>query len=599
MFGGRDAKAKSLMVVASILLMSGSVILGTAISASAAAGKTVTPTITPNTGLTNGETVTMTASGLTPGSIGNIIECNSDPNQPTVHDGGVVNSDIPVSCTAPSFSALVSVSTKGAISGTFKVVQGTNGPPCGPAPSVVTCPATDSKGKSPTVDAAAYPCPPTAAEQAIGDVCTLAYGDEANDAAQGNILFGTEAPPGTTTTTIAGATTTTGAGTTTTGAGATTTTVAGTTTTEGATTTTAASGTTTTVAATTTTEGATTTTEGATTTTEGATTTTEGATTTTTSTTAPVPSAKITGPYELYCPKTPVGDIALNGAVTSATLSPANPSAGQAFSVNGYQTVVNLPQSLASAAAALGSTLAGTATAQLDVFPTTAATPATFKPPAITFNVPIPSPVPSDGVPLSLPSTADNLPGFTASSPNFIVAEDSSASLTLMVSGAPLSLVCTAYPNNSIATSGITTTPPSGSPLDPVIAIAGTGATAPTPTTTPTTAPSTSGSGGSGGSGAVPAASKALAFTGVGPGIGVLGVIGGVLILLGFALLVLVDAPRRALASLALVGNRAKNNHRRAGEQNHNPNQLWVTTGNLPHEAGRIAKRTGRWFLGR
>ncbi len=201
-------------------------------------------------------------------------------------------------------------------------------------------------------------------------------------------------------------------------------------------------------------------------------------------TTTTAPSAKITGPYELYCPKTPVGDIALNGAVTSATLSPANPSAGQAFSVNGYQTVVNLPQSLASAAAALGSTLAGTATAQLDVFPTTAATPATVKPPAITFNVPIPSPVPSSGVPLSLPSTADDVSGFTASSPNFIVAEDSSASLTLMVSGAPLSLVCTAYPYNAIATSGITTTPPTGSPIDPVIAIASSGSPAPTTTTT-------------------------------------------------------------------------------------------------------------------
>ena len=67
------------------------------------------------------------------------------------------------------------------------------------------------------------------------------------------------------------------------------------------------------------------------------------------------------------------------------------------------------------------------------------------------------------------------------------------------------------------------------------------------------------------------------------------------LILLGFALLVLVDAPRRAMASLALVGNRAKSGLWRADDEN----QLWATTSNLPHEAGRIAKRTGRWFLGR
>ena len=581
------------MVVASILLMSGSVIFGTAMSASAAAGKTVTPTITPNHGLTNGESVTMTASGLTAGSIGNIIECNSDAKQPTVHDGGVVNSDIPVSCTAPSFSALVSVTAKGTISGTIKVVQGTNGPPCGPAPSVVTCPATDSNGKSPTADAALYPCPPTAAQQAIGDVCTLAYGDEANDAAQGNILFGTEAPPSATTTTGAGATSTTGAGTTTTGAGATTTTA-------GATTTTVTGATTTTEGATTTTEGATTTTEGATTTTEGATTTTEGATTTTvgatTTTTTPAPSATITGPYELYCPGTPVGNIALNGAVTSATLSPAAPTAGQAFSVTGYQTVVNLPASLASAAAALGPDLQGTATAQIDGFPASAVTPASIKPPAITFDVPIPSPVPSAGVPLSLPSTAATVPGFTAQSPNFIVAEDSSASLSLTVAGSALSLTCTAYPNDAIAQSGITTTPPTGSPIDPVIAIAGTGSPAPTVTTTTTTkAPATSGGGG----GAVTGSSKSLAFTGAGPGIGILGVIGGVLILLGFALLVLVDAPRRALASLAVVGKSSVWHTGQAGDQKHQ-NQLWATTGrNLPQDAGRIARRTGRWFLGR
>ncbi len=178
-------------------------IIGVASAASAAAGKTVTPTITPDTGLSNGATVTMTASGLTPASIGNIIECNSDAKQPTVHDGGVVNSDIPVSCTGPSFSKLVTVTAGGTISGTFTVVQGTNGPPCGPPPNVVTCPATDSGGGSPTTDAALYPCPPTPAQQAIGDVCTLSYGDEANDAASGNILFGSEAPPGTTPTTAA------------------------------------------------------------------------------------------------------------------------------------------------------------------------------------------------------------------------------------------------------------------------------------------------------------------------------------------------------------------------------------------------------------
>ena len=102
-------------------------------ASAATAGKTVTPTITPDTGLTNGESVTVTASGLTPASIGNLVECNSDAKeQPTVHDGGVVNSDIPVSCTAPSFSKLVTVTAGGTISGTFSVVRARTGPLAGP-----------------------------------------------------------------------------------------------------------------------------------------------------------------------------------------------------------------------------------------------------------------------------------------------------------------------------------------------------------------------------------------------------------------------------------------------------------------------------------
>jgi hypothetical protein len=105
-----------------------------------------------------------------------------------------------------------------------------------------------------------------------------------------------------------------------------------------------------------------------------------------------------------------------------------------------------------------------------------------------------------------------------------------------------------------------------------VIAVAGGGTTSTTsvaPVTTTTKAGSTSPTtGGSGGSGAKPvtASSSSLAFTGVGPGIGILGVIGGVLILLGFALLVLVDAPRRALSQLAFLGQPSTWRRGRAGD---------------------------------
>jgi hypothetical protein len=93
----------------------------------------------------------------------------------------------------------VATTATGTLSTTFKVVQGTVGPPCGPMPALLTCPATDSGGASPTADAALYPCPPTAAQQAIGDVCTLTYGDQAGDSGMGTILFAGETAPTSTT----------------------------------------------------------------------------------------------------------------------------------------------------------------------------------------------------------------------------------------------------------------------------------------------------------------------------------------------------------------------------------------------------------------
>ena len=345
---------------------------------------------------------------------------------------------------------------------TITVASSTN--PAGP---IKGC-TTSGVGKT---DAANFPCPPTTAQQAAGDFCVLAIGDQAGDRAVGSILFGTEVQP---TTTIAGATTTTGAGATTTTAGATTTTGGATTTTEGATTTTEGA-TTTTEGATTTTEGATTTTEGATTTTEGATTTTEGATTTTSGS-----GPGLTGAYELYCPGTPVGDIALNDVVTSASLSPSDPSSGQSFSVTGYSTTANLPASLAGAAAAISPMLSGSANTQIDA---SGATPAKTPEGPLNFNVTIPSPVPSGGVALTLPSTPATVSGFSATGGPITITEDSSASLTLNISGSALDLTCTAYPNDTITPSGITTETPSASSIAPVIATSG-GSTGPTTTTT-------------------------------------------------------------------------------------------------------------------
>jgi hypothetical protein len=434
-------------------------------------------------GMAAGDVVNVSGTGFSPGALASIVQCNSDTAQPVIF---FLGNDIPVSCSA---LALVTIPSKGAakgtLTGTHTLTTNTVGPPITgqPATCTMVVPSTTviagcTTSTNAATDAAMYPCPPTPAQQAAGFTCVLAIGDQAGDRAIGVVLFGSETLPSTTTTTTGGATTTTGATTSTTGAtttttGATTTTTQGTTTTTGATTTTTQGGTTTTTGATTTTtQGGTTTTtseapttttsEAPTTTTSEAptTTTSEGPTTTTTAvppsttTTAGGPATSLTGAYSLYCPGTPVGNVVLNDSMTVATLSPAAPTAGQTFSLTGYQTTTNLPASLASAASALGSSLMGTATAQIDA---AGATPATLTLPPINFNTPYPNPIPPSGVTLQLPSSPETVPGFTATSGQITIQQDSQATLSLMVGGTALALTCTAYPNDTITPSGITT----------------------------------------------------------------------------------------------------------------------------------------------
>ena len=280
-----------------------------------------------------------------------------------------------------------------------------------------------------------YPCPPTAAQQAAGDFCVLAIGDTAGDRSIGTVLYGSETLPGSST--IPPTTTPTTAPPTT-------------------------------------------------------------APPTTTATTAPpttappttAPETGLTGAYELYCPGTPVGNVVLNDVTTTAAITPSSPNSGDTFNVTNYQTIANVPTSLASAALALGNTtLSGSATTQLDV---TGATPATLSSGTINFSVPLVNPLPPDGITLDLPDPAGTLGPFTATSSTITVDEDTSASLTLEVSGNPLALTCTSYANNSVPT-GITTSTPTGSPINPVIAVAGgtTTTTTPPTTTPPTTTPPT------------------------------------------------------------------------------------------------------------
>jgi hypothetical protein len=192
-------------MLAGSMTIAGGVLLLTVVPAYAAASLTVTP----STGLTSGQTVNVTGSGFTDNSIGEVLECNTDAKQPTVALGSPLDKTVNVGCTPPNLSELVDTNASGSLTSTYSIISGTVGPPCGPSPAAATCPSTDSTGGNPQTDAAAYPCPPTAAQQAAGDTCELIYGDAQNESGSAPILIGAEtssSPPPTTASTTPTAT---------------------------------------------------------------------------------------------------------------------------------------------------------------------------------------------------------------------------------------------------------------------------------------------------------------------------------------------------------------------------------------------------------
>ena len=188
------------------------------------ASAAVSGTVVPNTGINNGDKVTVSGSGFTPG-FGALTLCNNDPGQPTVLVA-LANVQVPVGCTNP-VNVLVTIDGAGKVPATqFTVTTGTVGPPD---------PGTDSIGNPAATDAAKYPCPPTAAQINAGVMCVIGIGDLSGNRATVPITYAGQAAPTTTTTTPP----TTAASTTTTAKPATTTTVA-----QGATTTTVVTSTT-------------------------------------------------------------------------------------------------------------------------------------------------------------------------------------------------------------------------------------------------------------------------------------------------------------------------------------------------------------------
>ena len=279
-------------------------------------------------------------------------------------------------------------------------------------------------------------------------------------------------------------------------------------------------------------------------------------------------------PFEEYCPGTPVGDIALNNAVVTGSLSPASPASGQQFNLTNFQATINLPTSLAAAAAALGNTaITGSAVATVDV---AGASPGQIKSGALPINVPIPSPVPPSGLNLQLPGSPSTIGPFTASGGQISVTLDQSAQISVTVSGSSLNLTCTAYPNNSVA-SGVVTAKPSAQPVSPVIATAGSsGGSAPAAPTSTSSAPASSPT--SGGTtpttpttaasapAIAPQDSPSMAFTGPGPHLWLTALIGFVVLCLGVVALGLTGSRRRArMLGAAGGGDMIPLPHPRAG----------------------------------
>jgi hypothetical protein len=163
---------------------------------------TATLTMTPGTCIVSGTVVSLSGSGFQASSDGTFLECNSDPNQPTVM---YLGSAIPVSCTSPLETnqgpGIVSTTAGGDIGpNNFTVLEAASGvgPPCGS--SCTGAEATDSSGGSTVADAAKYPCPPTAAQMALSppDTCGIVFGDEAGDGVTVPISFNLlVAPPAT------------------------------------------------------------------------------------------------------------------------------------------------------------------------------------------------------------------------------------------------------------------------------------------------------------------------------------------------------------------------------------------------------------------
>ncbi len=215
---------RALAVVGLFALISGGALIGASTIAAAAtptlsatvtsssSGATCSSTPVSGTGtgtvmnlcsnVSGGDVLSLSGAGFTPSALASDVECNTDPAQPMVT---LLGNYIPISCTLVK---ILNVTATGTFTGSFTIKTGTTGPGAAGTPvcttgsgtpaTTTTIPNCTSSGDGAT-DAAKYPCPPTAAQQAAGDTCILAIGDINGDRAVGAISFTGESTGGTTT----------------------------------------------------------------------------------------------------------------------------------------------------------------------------------------------------------------------------------------------------------------------------------------------------------------------------------------------------------------------------------------------------------------
>ena len=152
---------------------------------------TASPTVqaSPSTGLAADQVVSLTGSGFTPFSPGVVFECNVTAGEPTA---AYSDPAMPVGCTTPTQQIFFPPPP---VPSPFPTPTGNPGTFTTNADGGLQASFTIREGNiGGNVQSAAYPCPPTPAQQAIGGHCSMIVDDAAGESASQTIQI-TGPPP--------------------------------------------------------------------------------------------------------------------------------------------------------------------------------------------------------------------------------------------------------------------------------------------------------------------------------------------------------------------------------------------------------------------